>query len=91
MISCNLKYCVLGTLDSCFGSCLKPLFLYFQPPSYYIAMYDYEAQDDDEVGFLENDTILDTEEIDEGWMYGTVQRTGKRGMLPSNYVEKVQR
>ena len=51
-------------------------------------MYDYEAQDDDEVGFLDGDIIIDTETIDEGWMFGTVQRTGARGMLPANYVEQ---
>ncbi|ESO09962.1 hypothetical protein HELRODRAFT_190341 [Helobdella robusta] len=54
------------------------------------AMYDYTAQDTDEVTFMENDIIINCDPIDEGWMYGTVQRTGIRGMLPSNYVEKVQ-
>lgn len=52
-------------------------------------MYDYEAADDDEVGFKENDLIINCEPIDEGWMNGTNERTGKSGMLPSNYVEKV--
>ena len=52
-------------------------------------MYSYAAQDVDEVGFNEGDYIILCEPIDEGWMYGTVQNTGQRGMLPSNYVEKV--
>jgi len=56
----------------------------------YQAMYDYEAQDDDEVGFQDGDYIDNIETIDEGWMFGTVRRTGMRGMLPSNYVERVQ-
>jgi len=56
----------------------------------YVAMYDYDAQDDDEVSFLENDHIVLYEMIDEGWMYGAVQRTGHRGMIPANYVELVQ-
>ena len=56
----------------------------------YVAVYDYEAQDEDEVGFHEDDRLVDCEIIDEGWMYGTVVRTGKRGMLPSNYVEQVE-
>ncbi|XP_069838800.1 nebulin isoform X3 [Dendropsophus ebraccatus] len=51
------------------------------------AMYDYRAADDDEVSFRDGDTILNVQTIDEGWMYGTVQRTGKTGMLPANYVE----
>lgn len=54
------------------------------------AMYDYVAADKDEVSFNENDAIIDVEQIDEGWMFGTVRRTGLRGMLPSNYVERVQ-
>jgi LIM and SH3 domain protein 1 len=56
----------------------------------YQAMYDYDAQDDDEVGFRENDLIVNVEPIDEGWMFGTVQRTGMRGMLPANYVERIK-
>ncbi|KAM3915930.1 nebulin isoform 15-T16 [Leptodactylus fuscus] len=51
------------------------------------AMYDYRAADDDEVSFRDGDTIVNVQTIDEGWMYGTVQRTGKTGMLPANYVE----
>lgn len=56
----------------------------------YKAMYDYEAADEDEVSFKDGDTIVDIEIIDDGWMYGTVRRTKKRGMLPANYVERVQ-
>lgn len=52
-------------------------------------MYDYTAADADEVSFKDGDTIVNVQAIDEGWMYGTVQRTGKTGMLPANYVEAV--
>jgi len=55
----------------------------------YLAMYDYEAQDADEVGFQENDHIINCEVIDEGWVVGTVQRTGEKGMIPSNYIEQM--
>ncbi|XP_063198326.1 nebulin isoform X16 [Chroicocephalus ridibundus] len=55
----------------------------------YRAMYDYMAADADEVSFKDGDTIVNVQAIDEGWMYGTVQRTGKTGMLPTNYVEAV--
>lgn len=51
------------------------------------AIYDYTAQDNDEVSFLDGDLIINCQAIDEGWMTGTVQRTGQTGMLPSNYVE----
>ncbi|KAM9850923.1 nebulin [Aulostomus maculatus] len=53
------------------------------------AMYDYAATDNDEVSFKDGDVIVNVQSIDEGWMYGTVQRTGKTGMLPANYVEAV--
>nr|XP_046260993.1 nebulin isoform X20 [Scatophagus argus]XP_046260994.1 nebulin isoform X21 [Scatophagus argus] len=53
------------------------------------AMYDYTAADSDEVSFKDGDVIVNVQSIDEGWMYGTVQRTGKTGMLPANYVEAV--
>ncbi|CAH2056445.1 unnamed protein product, partial [Iphiclides podalirius] len=53
----------------------------------YIAMYDYEANDSDEVSFREGDYISNVTSIDEGWMTGEVLRTGRTGMLPANYVE----
>jgi len=56
----------------------------------YQAMYDYDAQDNDEVSFREGDMVINCQPIDEGWMFGTIQRTNKRGMLPANYVERVQ-
>ncbi|XP_041736452.1 LIM and SH3 domain protein 1-like isoform X2 [Coregonus clupeaformis] len=62
------------------------------PPSSgkrYQAVYDYAAADEDEVGFLEGDVIVDVQVIDEGWMYGRVERTGQQGMLPANYVEAI--
>ena len=59
-------------------------------PVVFVAMYDYEAQDTDEVSFVEGDEIIDSEAIDDGWMYGRVRRTGKHGMLPSNYVMEQQ-
>lgn len=51
------------------------------------AVYDYAAADEDEVSFQDGDVILDVQQIDEGWMYGRVERTGQQGMLPANYVE----
>ncbi|XP_072468040.1 nebulin isoform X2 [Notamacropus eugenii] len=53
------------------------------------AMYDYMAADADEVSFKDGDAIVNVQAIDEGWMYGTVQRTGRTGMLPANYVEVI--
>ncbi|XP_029735688.2 LIM and SH3 domain protein Lasp isoform X3 [Aedes albopictus] len=56
----------------------------------YRALYDYEAQDNDEVGFTEGDLIIEVNSIDSGWMTGRVERTGLTGMLPANYVELVK-
>ncbi|XP_063314883.1 LIM and SH3 domain protein 1 [Pelobates fuscus] len=53
------------------------------------AVYDYNAADEDEVSFQDGDTIVNVQQIDEGWMYGTVERTGDTGMLPANYVESI--
>lgn len=61
---------------------------YSQGPRYK-AIYDYVAAADDEVSFNEGDIIVNGEIIDDGWMTGTVERTGHSGMLPSNYVEPI--
>lgn len=57
-------------------------------PAEYIAIFDYTAADDDEITILENDELIDTLPIDEGWMEGRNARTGLYGMFPSNYVKK---
>lgn len=41
------------------------------------------------MSFKENDIIVNCAPVDEGWMTGTVQRTLMWGMLPANYVERV--
>ena len=86
-IEITWNLCLQYTLYLSIYKKIKNYLLCFQGPVFK-AMYDYEAQDDDEVGFQDGDVIVDIETIDEGWMFGTVQRTGKRGMLPANYVEK---
>lgn len=67
---------------------LEIFFLFF-PQKSVRAMYDYAGADNDEVSFKDGDVIVNVQSIDEGWMYGTVQRTGKTGMLPANYVEAI--
>nr|XP_057934244.1 LIM and SH3 domain protein 1-like isoform X2 [Doryrhamphus excisus] len=53
------------------------------------ALYSYTAAEADEVSLQEGDLIWDVEPIDEGWVFGSNQRTGQRGMLPANYVRPV--
>lgn len=50
-----------------------------------IALYDYQAADDDEISFDPNDVITDIVQIDEGWWQGYCK--GKFGLFPANYVE----
>ena len=42
-----------------------------------------------QVTFVEGDIIINCQSVDEGWMTGTVKRTNHWGMLPANYVERV--
>lgn len=52
-------------------------------------MYDYSVQDEDEVFFRDGDYIVNVQFIDDGWMYGIVQRIGRTGMFLVNYIEFV--
>jgi nebulin len=52
------------------------------------AAYDYVAADDDEVSFNEGDFVIFCQPIDAGWMEGTVEATGRRGMLPTQIYDK---
>jgi len=52
---------------------------------YAIALYDYQASDDDEISFDPDDIITNLEFIDEGWWRGTCR--GVHGLFPANYVE----
>lgn len=52
---------------------------------YAIALFDYQAGDDDEISFDPDDVITNLEFVDEGWWRGTCH--GGHGLFPSNYVE----
>jgi len=51
------------------------------------ALYSYKAAEQDEISFNEGDTLVECEQIDDGWMLGRNLKTGEQGLLPSNYVE----
>ena len=52
---------------------------------YAVALYDYQAGDDDEISFDPDDIITNLEFVDEGWWRGTCH--GMHGLFPANYVE----
>ncbi|EEP76597.1 conserved hypothetical protein [Uncinocarpus reesii 1704] len=49
------------------------------------ALYDYEAGEDNEIGFPEGAKIINIEFPDEDWWHGEYH--GKSGLFPANYVE----
>jgi SH3 domain len=54
----------------------------------YKALWDYDATDNDELSFKENDTISILEQQDDDWWVGINNRTRQIGMVPANYVEE---
>ncbi|KAL8608031.1 hypothetical protein ACOMHN_023847 [Nucella lapillus] len=60
----------------------------FMPASYIekvVAIYDYEADKEDELSFSENSVIYVIRKNDDGWWEGVMD--GVAGLFPSNYVE----
>jgi hypothetical protein len=52
-----------------------------------VAMYDYEAEDSDELTIVEGE-VLNVDSEDSGWYFGTNAK-GLNGRWPSNYSEKL--
>ena len=52
-----------------------------------VAQWEYTPQDDTEIELLEGDVVIDVDPVEEGWSVGRNERTGIRGLVPSNYIE----
>jgi len=52
-----------------------------------IALYDYDATEDNELTFKEGDKILLYEKHESGWWTG--EHNGKPGLFPMNYVQDI--
>jgi hypothetical protein len=94
-------------IDGIFSQSLKQItshdfnflvFFYFQPNNFVVgrkcrALYDCEADNEDELTFEEGDIILvineDTE--DDNWMEGCLMTDpGKRGLFPVSFVNMLE-
>lgn len=53
-----------------------------------VALWDYQAEEEDEITFDPGEIISHIEMIDEGWWKGTCR--GRTGIFPANYVELQQ-
>lgn len=51
-------------------------------------MYDYVAQDGDELSFNAGDVISIAAKDDPGWWSGVLK--GKKGLFPHNYVKEIK-
>lgn len=51
------------------------------------AIYDHDANEDDEISFRDGDRFLECQIVDVGWMVGIHEKSKKFGLFPSNYVE----
>jgi hypothetical protein len=49
-------------------------------------LYDCIGEDSQELSFSTGDIIINiTETQDAGWYFGTLKRTGQKGLFPGNY------
>jgi hypothetical protein len=52
-----------------------------------LAIYDYEAEKEDELNLRENSIVYVVAKNEDGWYEGIMD--GMTGLFPSNYVQKI--
>jgi hypothetical protein len=58
-----------------------------KPEEVYIATHAHVTASADELGFEKGQLLVQLSKLDEGWYYGTSESSGKRGLIPANYVK----
>ncbi|KAJ2397658.1 actin binding protein [Coemansia sp. RSA 2603] len=53
------------------------------------AVYDYDAEADDELPFREGDIIYNVDQLDPGWWAGETEDGSRQGVFPANFVELI--
>jgi len=53
-----------------------------------VTLYDYQAEDENEVSFEPGEVITNIDKPDDNWWEGLTQ-SGKFGLFPANYVEQI--
>lgn len=53
-----------------------------------MAEYDYEKEEDNELGFKEGDLIVEIDFVDTEWWSGKHSKTGEVGLFPATYVKR---
>ncbi|KAI1301632.1 E3 ubiquitin-protein ligase SH3RF3 [Halotydeus destructor] len=56
-------------------------------PVFYVALFNYKAQKNDELELRKNEFYVVTEKCQDGWFKGSSLRTGASGVFPGNYVQ----
>ncbi|KAK7582758.1 hypothetical protein V9T40_014203 [Parthenolecanium corni] len=54
-----------------------------------VVLYDYSAQETDELTLKKGDVITKIQTMDGGWWEGTLSKDGKRGVFPDNFVKVI--
>ena len=53
------------------------------------AEYDYDAQEDNEVSFMEGEILTDIQKVDPDWWVVTNSK-GQQGLVPANYLQLIE-